>query len=142
MESLPNLEVCIREDGASWLKSGANDILVHEQVDAETFVSWGADLLKCMSSRPPAGQNILTLPYDSCYSDAAAGYPDADYTPDFSPSGCCTNMTNAILATGRKIVFQICERGVDFPSAWAPPLGNTWRITKDIIPSTALFHVS
>lgn len=24
---------------------------------------------------------------------------------------------------------------VDFPSAWAPPLGNTWRITNDIVPN-------
>jgi alpha-galactosidase len=42
-------------------------------------------------------------------------------------------MTNALLATGRPIVFQICDWGVDFPSAWAPALGNTWRITNDII---------
>jgi alpha-galactosidase len=43
-------------------------------------------------------------------------------------------MSQAILATKRPIVFQICEWGVDFPSAWAPPLGNSWRITNDIIP--------
>ena len=44
-------------------------------------------------------------------------------------------MTNAVLATGRPILFQICDWGVDFPSAWAPPLGNTWRISNDIIPA-------
>jgi alpha-galactosidase len=44
-------------------------------------------------------------------------------------------MTNAVLATGRPILFQICDWGVDFPSAWAPALGNTWRITNDIIPA-------
>ena len=51
-----------------------------------------------------------------------------------SPSGHYVTMSKAVLATGRKIVFQICEWGVDFPSAWAPPLGNSWRITNDIIP--------
>lgn len=44
-------------------------------------------------------------------------------------------MSDAVLSTHRPIVFQICDWGVDFPSAWAPGLGNTWRITNDIIPS-------
>lgn len=78
---------------------------------------------------------ILIFPDDNCYSDAAAGYPDADYTPEVSPEPRYANMTNAVLATGRPILFQICDWGVDFPSAWAPPLGNTWRIANDIIPA-------
>ena len=93
--------------------------LFHEQTDADTFSAWGADLLK----------------YDNCYSDAAAGYPDADYTPDVSPEPRMANMSAAVNATGRDILFQICEWGVDFPSVWAPPLGNTWRVTNDIIPA-------
>jgi len=44
-------------------------------------------------------------------------------------------MTAAVLSTHRPILFQICEWGVDFPSAWAPALGNSWRITNDIIPA-------
>ena len=44
-------------------------------------------------------------------------------------------MTQAIESTGRDMLFAICEWGVDFPSAWAPALGNTWRLTNDIIPS-------
>lgn len=44
-------------------------------------------------------------------------------------------MTEALANTGREILFAICEWGVDFPSAWAPALGNTWRITNDIIPA-------
>jgi alpha-galactosidase len=42
-------------------------------------------------------------------------------------------MSNAVASTGRKILFQICDWGVDFPSAWAPKLGNSWRVTNDII---------
>jgi alpha-galactosidase len=44
-------------------------------------------------------------------------------------------MSKALAAIRRKIVFQICDWGVDFPSAWAPKLGNSWRITNDIIPA-------
>ncbi|CAL5866710.1 uncharacterized protein PFLUO_LOCUS920 [Penicillium psychrofluorescens] len=32
------------------------------------------------------------------------------------------------------MLFQICDWGVDFPALWAPALGNTWRISNDIIP--------
>jgi alpha-galactosidase len=44
-------------------------------------------------------------------------------------------MSNAVAATNRSILFAICDWGVDFPSAWAPALGNTWRVTNDIIPA-------
>lgn len=30
------------------------------------------------------------------------------------------------------MLFQICDWGVDFPAAWAPSLGNSWRIGNDI----------
>lgn len=92
--------------------------LFHESTDAETFASWGADLLK----------------YDDCYSEAATGYPNVDYTPVVSPSGRYANMSSALLATKRPILFQICDWGVDFPALWAPTLGNSWRVTNDIIP--------
>ena len=72
---------------------------------------------------------------DNCYSEAASGYPNVDYAPAVSSSARYANMTAAIAATGRKILFQICNWGVDFPSTWAPALGNSWRITNDIIPA-------
>lgn len=70
---------------------------------------------------------------DNCYSDATANYPDVQFTPAVSPSGRYANMSKHLAATGRKIIFQICEWGVDFPSAWAPELGNSWRMSSDII---------
>jgi alpha-galactosidase len=93
--------------------------LYHEQTDADTFSAWGADLLK----------------YDNCYSSKAHGYPDADYDPVVPVAPRYKTMRDALNVTGREILYQICEWGVDFPSAWAPPLGNTWRITNDIIPA-------
>lgn len=51
-----------------------------------------------------------------------------------SPSARYQNMTKALSNVDRKILFQICEWGVDFPSLWAPSLGNSWRIANDIAP--------
>ncbi|CAD0081630.1 unnamed protein product [Aureobasidium vineae] len=93
--------------------------LGHEATDAETFASWGADLLK----------------YDNCYSSAEKDFPNVDYEPLTSPHQNYVNMRNALDATGKNLLFQICDWGVDFPSAWAPELGNTWRVTNDIIPN-------
>jgi alpha-galactosidase len=77
----------------------------------------------------------LTSLDDDCYSEAATGYPNVDYTPAVSPSGRYANMTAAILATNRPILIQICDWGVDFPALWAPALGNSWRVTNDFIPA-------
>ena len=78
--------------------------------------------------------SLLTITDDDCYSEAASGYPNTDYAPVVSPSGRYQNMTKALASLSRPILFQICDWGVDFPSAWAPALGNTWRVTNDIIP--------
>ncbi|KAH6666909.1 glycoside hydrolase superfamily [Halenospora varia] len=88
-------------------------------LDAQTFQSWGADLLK----------------YDNCYSDAATGYPNTAYTPSKSPKPNFEVMSAAVASLSRPMVFQVCDWGVDFPSAWAPALGNSWRVTNDIIPA-------
>lgn len=105
----------------------------HESTDAATFASWGADLLKCRSAI--YFQAIADFADDNCYSDAGQGYPDSAYTPDVSPSDHYKTMSAAVLATGRSMLFAICEWGVDFPSAWAPAIGNSWRIANDIIPA-------
>jgi hypothetical protein len=44
-------------------------------------------------------RSILILLDDNCYSDAAAGSPDADYAPDVSPEPRYANMSEAVLAT-------------------------------------------
>lgn len=73
--------------------SNQSGSLYHETTDAETFAAWGADLLK----------------YDNCYSSKNKGYPDADYDPTTSPSGRMATMSQALNATGRPILYQICE---------------------------------
>nr|BFE73078.1 hypothetical protein GCM10020092_063790 [Actinoplanes digitatis] len=78
--------------------------LDHEEQDARLFASWGVDYLK----------------YDNCNNqgrDAVQRY---------------TRMRDALAATGRPIVFAICEWGENRPWRWAGGVGNLWRTTGDI----------
>jgi alpha-galactosidase len=80
--------------------------LGHEQQDANLFASWGVDYLK----------------YDNCNNqgvDAIQRY---------------TAMRDALAATGRPIVFSICEWGQSTPKVWTwgAGMGNLWRTTGDI----------
>jgi alpha-galactosidase len=77
----------------------------HEYQDAQQYADWGVDYLK--------EDWCNTLPGQS----AEASY---------------TLMRNALAATGRQIVFSICEWGTSKPWLWAAPVGNLWRATGDI----------
>ncbi|MBV9883700.1 MAG: glycoside hydrolase family 27 protein [Sphingomonadaceae bacterium] len=76
----------------------------HEYQDARTYASWGVDYLK----------------YDWC----ATGTRNAEEAYAL--------MADALRATGRDIVFSICEWGNNQPWLWAPRIGNLWRTTGDI----------
>lgn len=76
----------------------------HEYQDAQTYANWGVDYLK----------------YDWCNSDG------------INPIGAYTTMRDALYATGRPIVFSICEWGDNKPWEWAKPIGHLWRTTGDI----------
>jgi alpha-galactosidase len=77
----------------------------HEYQDAIQYAAWGVDYLK----------------YDWCNTgteDAQAAY---------------TTMGDALKATGRPIVFSLCEWGTHKPWLWgAAAGGNLWRTTGDI----------
>jgi alpha-galactosidase len=76
----------------------------HEEEDARTYAEWGVDYLK----------------YDWCHTegqDARDAY---------------ARMSRALRATGRPIVFSICEWGTTRPWQWAPGIGHLWRATGDI----------
>jgi len=75
-----------------------------EYQDASTFASWGVDYLK----------------YDWCNSE------------NINPIGAYTTMRDALYATGRPIVFSICEWGENKPWEWAKSVGHLWRTTGDI----------
>ncbi|XP_039159214.1 alpha-galactosidase-like [Eucalyptus grandis] len=78
--------------------------LGHEEQDAKTFASWGVDYLK----------------YDNCDN------------PNTSPKERYPVMSKALLNSGRKIFFSLCEWGQEDPATWASSIGNSWRTTEDI----------
>jgi alpha-galactosidase len=80
--------------------------LGHEKQDANLFASWGVDYLK----------------YDNCNNqgvDAQQRYKA---------------MRDALKATGRPIVYSLCEWGRTDPKVWTwgKDVGNLWRTTGDI----------
>ena len=76
----------------------------HEYQDALSYAKWGIDYLK----------------YDWCNTEG------------INPVGAYTTMRDALYATGRPIVFSICEWGSSKPWLWAEDVGNLWRTTGDI----------
>jgi alpha-galactosidase len=77
----------------------------HEYQDAKQYANWGVDYLKVDWCNTLPGQNS-----ESSY----------------------TLMRDALAASGRPIVFSICEWGSTKPWLWAGPIGNLWRATGDI----------
>ena len=81
----------------------------HEEQDARTYASWGIDYLK----------------YDWC--GARNIYTDQDMQAVYQKMG------EALLATGRPIVYSLCQYGRAEVWKWGPDVGgNLWRTTGDI----------
>ncbi|NUV61187.1 glycoside hydrolase family 27 protein [Streptomyces sp. CAI-85] len=101
------LKFGIYQDGGSATCAGYPGSLGHETVDAQTFADWGVDLLK----------------YDNCNNpDSGQAATIARYR----------TMRDALRATGRPIVFSICEWGSTRPWEWGAATGHMWRTTYDI----------
>jgi len=98
------LKIGIYESAGTKTCAGYPGSLYHEKTDAETFAKWGIDYLKL----------------DNCYNEGV------DYIERYE------GMEKALLATGRPIVYSICEWGVKDPYQWAPAISNLWRTTGDI----------
>ncbi len=81
----------------------------HEEQDARTFADWGIDYVK----------------YDWC--SAGLAYDDEDMPAVYQ------KMAEALRATGRPMVFSICQYGRSEVWRWgAAAGGNLWRTTGDI----------
>lgn len=96
-------------DAGSMTCGGFVGSLGHEEVDANTFASWGVDYLK----------------YDNCYNEGFAGN-------QLISSTRYRTMGNALNATGRPILYSLCNWGEDFPWNWGSTIANSWRITGDV----------
>ena len=91
----------------------------HEAQDAHTYARWGIDYLK----------------YDQCsFGDIISKEAGADEKKARSlQQAAYEKMHQAILATGRPMVYSFCQYGLYAPWKWAPATGgNSWRTTPDI----------
>jgi alpha-galactosidase len=96
--------------------------LGHEAQDAKMYASWGIDFLK----------------YDLCsFQDnmykVEAEHPNDPNAANALMIAAYRKMGDALKATGRPILYSLCQYGVDQPWKWGPGLGaNMWRTTDDI----------
>ncbi|MER7277080.1 glycoside hydrolase family 27 protein [Dactylosporangium sp. NPDC000244] len=101
------LKLGIYADAGTQTCGGLPGSLGHEQRDARQFAAWGVDYLK----------------YDTC---------NANGVPARQRYGA---MRDALAATGRPIVYSICNWGAERVWAWGSGYGNLWRTTLDIRPT-------
>ena len=93
----------------------------HEDQDAEIFASWGIDFLK----------------YDLCtfrnlMREKAPNNPAQQF--ELMKQAYAT-MHQALLRTGRPIVYSLCQYGIDYVWKWGTEVGgNLWRTSHDIRP--------
>jgi alpha-galactosidase len=110
------LKLGIYEDAGTATCAGYPGSLGHETTDAQTFASWGVDYLK----------------YDNCNNTGAPA------------QNRYTAMRDALAATGRPILYSLCNWGQDNVWTWGAGVGNSWRTTGDINASyssmLSIFH--
>ena len=103
------LKVGIHDTPGPVTCSGREGSYGYEQQDAETFARWGIDFLK----------------YDWCSGGEV-------YGPD-QIQAAYEKMHQALVKTGRPILYSLCEYGLDNVWKWGPSVGaSMWRTTGDI----------
>ncbi|MBO0867903.1 MAG: NPCBM/NEW2 domain-containing protein [Micromonosporaceae bacterium] len=107
------LKLGIYEDVGSFTCAGYPGSYGHVQQDADTFAAWGVDFAKIDWCNVPFGdfpgltQQQVAVKLYSQYSQA-------------------------LLATGRPILFSVCEWNPSLqPWTWAPQISNMWRSNGD-----------
>lgn len=65
------------------------------------------------------------LKYDNCYNEGQSGTALASYTR-------YKTMSDALNATGRPIIYSLCNWGEDHPWNWAPTIANSWGMSGDV----------
>jgi alpha-galactosidase len=101
------LKLGIYSDAGSKTCGGRPGSLGHEEQDAKAYAAWGVDYLK----------------YDWCN------------TSGLQAPAAYKKMSDALRATGRPILFSLCEWGNSKPWLWGKGVGQSWRTTGDIYAS-------
>ncbi|WP_260736768.1 glycoside hydrolase family 27 protein [Tunturiibacter lichenicola] len=110
--SSPGAQTCGHYEGS----------LGHEEQDAKMYAEWGVDFLKY--DLCSFGENMLK---------AEAEHPSDPNAAKNLMIAAYKKMGDALKATGRPILYSLCQYGVDQPWKWGPELGaNMWRTTDDI----------
>jgi alpha galactosidase A-like protein/alpha galactosidase C-like protein len=109
------LKLGIYEEAGTATCQGLAGSYGHEKTDAQDFASWGVDYLK----------------YDNCNAPAGTAATQQEYIARYKA------MSDALAATGRPIVYALCEWGNFSPWQWGPDQANLGRSTGDIRPNFA-----
>jgi alpha-galactosidase len=83
--------------------------LDYETQDAQSWASWDVDYLK----------------YDNCYHRGRFGYPEVSFNR-------YNVMAQALNATGRPMLYSLCNWGEDYVHTWGMSIANSWRMSGDI----------
>jgi alpha-galactosidase len=122
------LKLGIYEDAGVHTCGGLPGSLGHERDDAALFAAWGVDYLK----------------YDNCYAGPGCADHSCPDGAEVPARDRYARMRDALLASGRPIVFSICSWGTGDAARWAAGYGNLWRTTGDITATYAslvsIFH--
>jgi len=106
----------IYSDAGTETCAGYPGSLGNEEIDAETFASWGVDYLK----------------YDNCY--VPANWTDACCYTDWSQSNSAERyrrMSDALATVSRPIEFNLCIWGQANVWTWGATVGESWRMAGD-----------
>lgn len=90
-----NLKFGMYSDAGRYTCGQYEGSLGHEAVDAQTFADWGVDYLK----------------YDNCYNQGNAG-------TQYLSRNRYNTMSEALNATGRPVLYSLCNWGEDYPWNW------------------------
>ena len=108
------MKLGIYEDAGTTTCAGFPGSFGHEAQDAATFASWGVDYVK---------YDRCNIPYGDFPGESEEQVQQTLYT----------RMSDGLKATGRPIVFSMCNPDPgDDPWEWGAPISNLWRTTTDI----------
>jgi len=87
----------------------------YEVQDAKTLASWGVDYWK----------------HDNCYTPCNSGNQQTCERPAGSTQTWYVKMRDALLSSGRPILYSLCNWGRDSVWTWGASTGNSWRMSID-----------